>query len=61
MYSSVFFNYLLCKVDIILDWEDRFVEVYINETRYDEKFVRFYNEDVASVDKVMLYNLSPDS
>jgi hypothetical protein len=47
------------KADITLDWEEKTVTIYINES--NQGSANFYHEEVESVDSVLLYNLSPDT
>jgi len=45
-------------MDILLDWDEKQVMILYNG---ESRITNFYNKLVDSVDKVMLYNLNPDS
>jgi hypothetical protein len=42
-----------------LDWENRVVDIYINETF--KGTANFYHEEVTTVDTVLIYNLNPET
>lgn len=44
-------------MDLILNWEDQNVKIYLNETFKGTS--GFYHPDVPTVDTLMLYNLKP--
>jgi len=45
------------KMDLILNWDDQEVSIYLNETFKGTS--SFYHPDVPDVDTLMLYNLKP--
>jgi len=47
------------KADLILDWQNLLVNIYINNTSYGN--VGFYHNGVTAVDTLALYSLTPGS
>lgn len=50
-------NIKLTQIDLIMDWEAKIIEVFINNKFKDK--CNFFQESVGPASKVLLYNLYP--